>query len=437
MSGPRGYPETWSLSMSADRVVALQVEGLRTLADITLDLHPLTVLIGETSTGKSSLLEAAALLARAARPDFYERLHDFHGGLRALLRQGARRLRLGVTLRGHREDATAQPSPDLRYSLSLSFEGIHAIIEGERLEFVGPHPSPPILSRTLSDTLYASESAGEWLMKPLRLRRDQVLLSAFGSRPPHEAIPRVIDALEAIEVHGPVDVLPLWMGAELGWESPLRASVPLQPAERLALKGSNLANLWYTLREGRPAEHLQNALSYVRLGLGEDVLDVKLPADPGGGAISLALEYRGFREPVPARGLSDGTLAWLAFVAMTQLGSRNGLLCFDEPESHLHPGLLRRVVSLFETLAEERSVLLATQSDALLDALDEPVRNVVVCTLDSERATRLQRLDHQALVRWLQRYRGLGEIRAAGHLASVLKEDKDDGGLRGMRRRHP
>lgn len=40
-----------------DRITQLRVKGLRTLADVTLPLGELTVLIGENGVGKSSVEE--------------------------------------------------------------------------------------------------------------------------------------------------------------------------------------------------------------------------------------------------------------------------------------------------------------------------------------------------------------------------------------------
>ncbi len=55
-----------------------------------------------------------------------------------------------------------------------------------------------------------------------------------------------------------------------------------------------------------------------------------------------------------------------------------------------------------------------------LPSLTDPARSVVLCELDEDRATRLVRPDPKALERWLQRYRGIGDIRSAGHEASIM-----------------
>src|SRR5687767_9330353 len=79
-------------------ITELRVKGLRTLEDVRLRLDGLTVLIGDNGSGKSSLIEACEILRRAAGEEFWDELHTIHGGMAALLRQGADRLELGVTV---------------------------------------------------------------------------------------------------------------------------------------------------------------------------------------------------------------------------------------------------------------------------------------------------------------------------------------------------
>ena len=157
-------------------------------------------------------------------------------------------------------------------------------------------------------------------------------------------------------------------------------------------------------------------MDYVRLGLGYDVESINTRADPGGGAIALRLKYTDLDEQIPASSLSDGILSYLCFVALFRLNAHKSLIAFDEPENHLHPELLMRVLDFFETMAEERPVLLATHSDRLLDGLSDPARSVVLCQLDERRATSLVRPDAEALAKWLNDYRGLGDVRSAGRL---------------------
>ena len=48
------------------RYLQIQVKGYKSLADVSLDLHPLTVMIGPNGCGKTSLLEVFQLVREPA-----------------------------------------------------------------------------------------------------------------------------------------------------------------------------------------------------------------------------------------------------------------------------------------------------------------------------------------------------------------------------------
>jgi len=82
---------------SDDRIVRLQIAGLRSIESLDIDLDGLRVLIGENGAGKSSIVEACELLSRAPGRNFMETLDRQHGGVRALLRHGAEAVELKVS----------------------------------------------------------------------------------------------------------------------------------------------------------------------------------------------------------------------------------------------------------------------------------------------------------------------------------------------------
>ena len=139
---------------------------------------------------------------------------------------------------------------------------------------------------------------------------------------------------------------------------------------------------------------------------------------------AIALKIKGFDTPIPSRGLSDGMLGYLAVVALVRLNANRSLLAIDEPELHLHPGLVVRVVDMLASVAEHVPVVIATHSDCVLDSLEDPGKSAVVCELDSSRKTRLFRPDPGALDTWLKHFRGLGDIRSAGHDTLVMTREE-------------
>jgi predicted ATPase len=161
-------------------------------------------------------------------------------------------------------------------------------------------------------------------------------------------------------------------------------------------------------------------LERARLGLGEDVRDLVL-SPVGRGNIELEVLFGAFPDaPVPAEQLSEGQLAYLGFLALCEFHSESSLLAFDEPEIHLHPELLARVTWMLEEASTTAPIVVATHSDRLLDALEDPASVVRICELNERRAVRLRRLDSARLTEWLKDYRGLGALRGDGYAPQVL-----------------
>lgn len=408
----------WPLDESAtaslgDVVTTIGVRGARSIEAAQIELRGLTVLIGENGSGKSTLIEACELLRRMASPAFLDEVNSIHGGLRVLLRHGSGELVLAVGVSG--------PDLPLWYEVHLSPQGGGASISQERLVIGRADDSGPSIPVIARDRTRASVLVRDGV-SPSALPQlpDGLTLTSFGTNPPHPAIGRMVAALKAIEVHVPFEVTPAWVGRAHGRQSVLRGSSMIQSATALERLGVNLANAYHALRSDGSEAHWRETMDYVRLGLGERIESVNTRADVAGGAIALWVKLRGRDEQIPAASLSEGTLAYLAFVALFRLPSKRSLLVFDEPELHLHPRLLARVMGFFHGLAERSPVVLATHSRRLLDELHDPAASAVLCELDDADTTRLRYPDRAALDEWLVDYEGLGRVLDAGYEAEVM-----------------
>lgn len=403
--------------MAQDKIRALSISGLRSIADLTLNLDGLTVLVGDNGSGKSSIIEACELFRRIGEGQFLSEFSTVHGGFPGLLRRSGESLGLIATVEA--EDHSWSGI----YSVIQAPKGPpHRIYEGfVAIESLGDARRPwRIFERT--GTTARVWNGTELISVPAPKRSDLLLNELSGALAPHPAIPRVRDALASIEVHLPFEVTPAWASRAHQRPSASRGTVLLQPAERLETFGKNLANAFFTLRNEHSREHWEATMDLVRLGLGGQIESVNTRADPGGGSVALTVKLAGHDELLPAHALSDGQLAYLCFVALYRLHADRSLLAFDEPELHMHPELLVRVVQLFEDMATRHPVILATHSDVLLDALSEPAKSVRVCEL-RDGQTRLRQLDEPALRTWMERYRGVGQLRSEGHLPALLTDE--------------
>jgi predicted ATPase len=425
-------------------ITELRIEGLRTIEKLRLKLNGLTVLIGENGSGKSSIIEACELLRRATSTHFMNEFYSIHGGLQALLRQGAPHLKLGITVRP--EERVAPWHSVIEYDLTLQPSGSFARLH-EQVRYKLRDKSVRVKPRGMRGAVRGSRSQGqrrashssEWV----HADREDVIGEwddEFGrsmrgsditllSRVPllirgsdnENALQHIASTLDGIEVHLPFEVVSAWAGRALDRKTALRAPSPITRANKLEKLGLNLASAFHSLKNSYSEAEWQRTLGYIRLGLGEHIEDVATVADPSGGSIGLALKFKNRDQQVPASQISDGMLAYLAFVALFRLRTgQTSLLAFDEPDLHMNPRLLMRVLDMFESMARDFPVLVATHSDRLLDGLSDPARSVVLCELNEDHATQLFRPDSRALSKWLERYRGLGDLRGAGHAASVL-----------------
>ena len=407
--------------MTTDRITEIRIAGMRCLEDVRLRLDGLRVLIGENGSGKSCIIEACELLHRAAGQSFLTEIDNIHGGLFSLLRHGSRSLNLGATVEGD--------GPRLDYSVRLSpgNSGAYAVVGEERLD-LGPLPGHDeplhlIMRKGGNAKVYSGSKHG---LQEIGDPGGELLLPmSIGLFSSHPGFERMRAALSNIEVHIPFETLPLWAARAHQRNSIPREQTRLASTTRLERFAANLANTFHALRTEHGEEHWQETMEYVRLGLGPQVESVNVRPGAGGNTVALWLKLFGRDEQLSASVLADGWIAFLGFVAMTRLGQGRSLLAFDEPELHLHPNLVSRVIGLFETIAKESSVLIATHSDRLLDSLETPDTSVVVCDLDEQmQRTRLRTLDPEALSAWMERYSGVGSIRDEGHLDSLLAPEE-------------
>lgn len=395
------------------RLAELRIRGLRTLADVTLSLGGVTVLIGDNGAGKSSILEALRIARLVTGREFIAAVSREHM-LRSALRFDGDGLKLDVRVESDADNLVYSLTTDGMAS-QIVHEAIHSVPADVRIHDASNRDDSNAIVMRSGGHIHIAGREGSLSASPVLSLFDAVGRGL-------DQVDAVRQALEGIDTHLPFEVGASWAGRSLGRTSPIREPRVIEPAHRLDLFGSNLANVYQALRNSG-TDRWQETLELLQLGLGPQLRDVQLPAIAGG-HVSLSLELRGIGS-IPAFQLADGQLAYLAFVGLMQLDPGRTLLSFDEPEQHLHPALLGRVMQLFERAGTRYPVVLATHSDRLLDLLPDPCASVRICELDSNYRTRLLELDRKQLDKWLTRYSGLGDVRAAGYLRSVTADEDD------------
>jgi predicted ATPase len=144
----------------------------------------------------------------------------------------------------------------------------------------------------------------------------------------------------------------------------------------------------------------------------------RLSTKVSAGSVQIYLHEDGLSVPVPATRLSDGTLRFLALLAILLNPESATLICVEEPELGLHPDALFLLAELLVEASAKTQVIVTTHSDALVSELTEHAESVLVCDY-GETGTELRRLDSTKLTFWLDKYR-LGEVWRLGKIGGNL-----------------
>ena len=385
VEAPQEEPPSIQGLAEGTRLSVLRIGSFRLLREVELCLEPsLAVVVGPNQSGKSSLLDALQLLSDAARGNLVDAIVRCRGGFSTILSRGTGdpTVRLEVEMR-------APLGQTLRYSLRLGPVGAYdfAVVQEELIERTQDDRWMPVLSRTGTQAKLSAIS----ISVP---NGREALLSQLGSMT-HPLVQQVRAALSSITIHP-------YFHTGAAWADPdvvsMRRPARPEPNVRLHATGNNLAAALSSMRDER-SEDWQDFLRIVRRAFPR-MRELRLPAVSRGMVQLLWVDDKG--NSFDASELSDGTLGFLATLcALFQPG--NTLVAIDEPEAHLHPDALMRLVGAARSLSERQPILLTTQSDTLIGLLDDTPESVVVAQREDDEA-RLVRPGPEELREWLKTF---------------------------------
>jgi predicted ATPase len=112
--------------------------------------------------------------------------------------------------------------------------------------------------------------------------------------------------------------------------------------------------------------------------------------------------------PFKAHMLSDGTLRFicLATLLLQPIHLLPSTILIDEPELGLHPYAISVLADIFKQVAEQRQLIVSTQSVELVNELDP--QDIIVVNQENDTST-FKRFTNAELAGWLEQY-SLGEL---------------------------
>ncbi len=383
------------------RVTELHIQGYRTLKDVRWQPGALNIVIGPNASGKSNLLKFLRLISASARAG----LNDLvlrEGGMGAILWGGKGEEISFALLVGEPELTQAE---DFQYGSSLRRLGASAgfVVDMEALVSLYSRgenfeEGSEYMLRTQTEANYHDPN-GTFILDPRELNASETLLGQIsGLTPQSPEIKSFRQFLSGWSIYDDIHT-------ESG--TAIRRAVTSRFDERLDADGQNLASVLHT--------HYTNDMDFkdrvdeaMRAAFGEDYRGLAFPpaADQ---QIQLAVQWNTPKRPQSAASLSDGTLRFLCLLAVLAQPNPPGLIAFDEPETGLHPRMMRIVAELAEDAALRTQVIFTTHSAAFLDGFSKetPPTTTVVALADGQSA--LKTVQAEELAGWLEDY-SLGSL---------------------------
>ena len=401
------------------------LENFKSYKEATLDLAPMTVLVGANASGKSNLIEALRLLSWIARGNRLGSIRHalrgdecpIRGGVRDLFRGSKRSLQLSCR--------TTHPDWNL-YSITLERRGDDELhISGEKL--AGSNKRVPLFRIVDHDrqtgviwAAYNNFTRGTNPQAPCNDQESVLLQLQSPARfsPQYEKSHELISQISR---------------RYTGWLSRIVFLDPRPSIMRaygnmgdpvLHGDGENLSGALYNIC--KEPEGKFRLLEFVKDLPEQDIHDIDFIETPRGEAmVNLVENFGKKRSEYDSALLSDGTLRVLAIAAAALSAPAGGMIVIEEIDNGVHASRVERLLTRLSSIAEERDlrILLTSHNPALLDALpDEAAPQVVFCYRDTKKgSSRLIRLgdidDYPALI-----MRGrLGESMTLGVIDELAK----------------
>lgn len=354
----------------APRLTYLRIQNYRALRDLELrDLTPLTVLVGANGSGKSTVLDALKFLGECADGRLQEawtsRKQRF-GGVKSLGGEGepvrfeVRMLLLEGELTYHLEVETKDDEVRSLYEKA----DLVTRVEGRKFPLFLSHPTRQDKANAVQ-IMRGPDYAFVVPSGKLSLREVNAIVSFLmvdeGNSDYGSAAE--IDMFSAVV---PPFCTLLTSFRHIHFTDDHTKGTLLGEMPQLTPTGDNLRNvLYYLWHHDRPAfDNLLVELKRCVPRLAD--VEVKATEDE---RILLYFRDAPFKERIPDRAASDGTLRLLAYLTLLREPKAAGMLGIEEPEGELHHRLLYDLAEAFDQAAYRTQLFVATHSPEFLNAL--------------------------------------------------------------------
>lgn len=335
----------------------------------TIELNTgVNILVGVNGSGKTSFLNAITML--------YEGIAG--GGLSSLFRQWGSYNAI--------VNACGEQKPDC-FSVTYVFDAdvLRKVVSASPFKKdvyykITVFPIGDGTNYTLCETLYSEDSTGKkktFSYLEFRNGIGQISVRTKSGIEVEKYDDGMLSAQELVlrQITDPQRYLPSFVVREaisaIAGYSKFNFDKVRQPADandvkRLISTGENLTHLLSNLNNNYTFQYekIRECLSDINpnfTGIGYNVF---------GSRLYLSLREKNLSHAIDALHMSDGTLKYLLLLSIFHNPQRGTLVFIDEPESCLHPDMIRSVAKMMKMAAKTSQIIVATHSALLLNAFE-------------------------------------------------------------------
>ena len=362
----------------------LKVDNFKSLVDFSVEFTPMSVIIGNNATGKSSVLRAIDFLCGSVKEDF------------------------GIML--ERRNWTADNiKSKLINSNKIHFESNILLPSKEgKLEYDW--------SMVLS--IYSGKNEVGLLSERLVCNGTQLLVYQKGEDgfiknegKDTNVLPRALaiksSALRMLNRDETIDFLENSSSFEMLSPNEMRLS-SRGVKESIGMSGKNLPSFIKQMTEEQKASFMSKL---TRL-LGNRISDVKAKTQgkPGWTQIVSTEKYKDKSIHISSKEMSDGMLRLLAFVAISEIKSSNATMLLDEIENGVNTNYAEQLLEILKEMYAEKKhqLILTTHSTVFMDYID--AEDIVFLYRDNNGYTKAARLFENEAMKAKLEYMYPGEI---------------------------
>jgi len=341
----------------------LNIEGYRSVRDLTLNLQPINVLTGPNGCGKSNLYNSLVLIARAAEGRLGRAIGE-EGGTPSVFWAGGERVRL-QRKRPPKRVILGFESDDFGYELQIglpsmnehALETMFTLDPRVKEEYIWPAETKRrvLMLKRDEPSAWLRDAEGKMVSYPFKISKSESVLS------------QIIDPHLYPEISSVRDQILAWRFYHYfrtDSESPLRQPQIGVQTPILSHDGSDLAAALRTILEIGDDTALQDAIHQALGGA-----SLRIQADET--QFKMSLQIPGLLRPLQAREFSDGQLRFLCLCAALLSPRPPSLLALNEPETSLHPDLIDSLARLIVLASKHTQIWITTHSKALAERIEK------------------------------------------------------------------